>query len=264
MITFNQSTKSYIIRNIYLKRKRYYNCKVKNNMRIWGGTTVLITKQPDSVIAEAYRGLKTNIQYSSIDEQYKVLVITSAIPGEGKTTVAANLALALAESEKRVLLIDCDFRKPSLYKQFIICNMSGISQILTNELKLQEVLVSYNDNLDIIPSGGKVPNPSEMLSSKAMDDFLNDMKECYDYIILDTPPMKAAADAQVLISRADAVLFVIKSNSTKKEDIKEAIDLIEKVQGKIIGTVLNQSKSTIENYYYYIDYGKKAKRRKRR
>ena len=158
----------------------------------------IVEKKPKSVAAEAYRSLRTNIQYSSFDNKYQTLVVTSANPDEGKTTVAGNLALALAQGESKVLLVDCDMRRPSIHKTFKISNTYGISDLLVGNKKLESVANKYNDNLSIVPAGKIPPNPAEMLASKAMTAFLEEMKNYFDYIVLDTPPLQAVTDAQVL------------------------------------------------------------------
>ena len=179
-----------------------------------------VEKKPKSIVAEAYRSLKTNIQYSSFDKEYKTIVITSANPDEGKTTTAGNLALTLSEGESRVLVIDCDMRKPSLHKKFKVTNSYGISDILIKKKTVKEAAHNYNKNLTIITLGSKTPNPSEMLASKVMTAFLEEMKEHFDYIILDTPPLQAVADAQILSTKVDKIIIVVRAGITKKGILK--------------------------------------------
>ena len=167
----------------------------------------IVQKNPKSIAAEAYRSLKTNIQYSSFDKEYKTIVITSSNPGEGKSTTSGNLALTLAEGESRVLLVDCDMRKPSMHKNFRVTNTYGIADILLQRKKVMDVAHMYNKNLSIITAGKVPPNPAEMLGSKAMSAFLEEMKDHFDYIILDTPPVQVVADAQIL--SPDAIEFKI-------------------------------------------------------
>ena len=211
---------------------------------------VMETK-PKSMEAEAYRSLRSNIEYSAFDEEYKVIVVTSSVPSEGKSITAGNLALALAQSGKKVLLVDCDIRRPSIHKKFKISNVLGISDLLLDKGTMESVATNYIDNLTIITSGKIPPNPAEMLASKVMTQFLQEMRDHFDYIILDTPPLQAVTDAQILATKADGVLLVVRSNSTKKDDVEEAVDLINKVNGKIIGTVLNGVDNIHKKYYYY-------------
>lgn len=211
----------------------------------------VVEKKPKSVAAEAYRSLKTNIQYSSFDKEYKTIVITSANPGEGKSTTAGNLALTLAEGEAKVLLVDCDMRKPSMHKNFRVTNTYGISDVLLQKQKVMDVAHMYNKNLSIITAGKIPPNPAEMLASKAMTLFLKEMKEHFDYIVLDTPPVQAVADAQILSTKVDGTLVVVRAGVTKKDDVHNSVASLKKVNANIIGTVLHAVDNSKNKYYYY-------------
>ena len=222
----------------------------------------IVEKKPKCVAAEAYRSLRTNIQYSSFDKKYQTLVVTSANPGEGKSTVSGNLALVLAQGESKVLLVDCDMRRPSVHKKFRISNTYGISDLLVGNKKIESVAHKYNDNLTIVPSGKIPPNPAEMLGSKAMTEFLEEMKKHFDYIVLDTPPLQAVADAQILSTKVDGSLIVVRAGVTKKDAVHNAVSIINKVNGNIIGTVLNGADNSKDKYYYY--YGDEDSRTGRR
>ena len=211
----------------------------------------IVQKNPKSIAAEAYRSLKTNIQYSSFDKEYKTIVITSSNPGEGKSTTSGNLALTLAEGESRVLLVDCDMRKPSMHKNFRVTNTYGIADILLQRKKVMDVAHMYNKNLSIITAGKVPPNPAEMLGSKAMSAFLEEMKEHFDYIILDTPPVQAVADAQILSTKVDGTIIVVRAGVTKKEDVHDTVNILKKVNANIIGTVLHAVDNSKNKYYYY-------------
>ena len=211
----------------------------------------VMEKAPKSIDAEAYRSLRSNIEYSSFDDEYRVIVVTSSVPGEGKSTTAGNLAIALAQSGNSVLLVDCDMRKPSIHKKFKISNAAGTAELLLRKKLFEEVANKYNENLTIITAGKIPPNPSEMLASRAMTAFIKEMKKEFKYIILDTPPLQAVTDAQVLSTKADGVLLVVRAGSTKKDAVLNSVDLIKKVQGKVIGTVLNGVENKKNSYYYY-------------
>ena len=211
----------------------------------------VMEKAPKSIDAEAYRSLRSNIEYSSFDDEYRVIVVTSSVPGEGKSTTSGNLAIALAQSGNRVLLVDCDMRKPSIHKRFKISNAAGTAELLLRKKSFEEVANNYSENLTIITAGKIPPNPSEMLASRAMTAFIEEMKKEFKYIILDTPPLQAVTDAQVLSTKADGVLLVVRAGSTKREMVFNSVDLIKKVQGKVIGTVLNGVENKKNNYYYY-------------
>ena len=211
----------------------------------------VMEKAPKSIDAEAYRSLRSNFEYSSFDDEYRAIVVTSSVPGEGKSTTSGNLALSLAQSGNKVLLVDCDMRKPSIHKKFKISNMSGTAELLLRKESFEDVANCYNENLTIITAGKIPPNPSEMLSSRAMTAFIKEMKKEFKYIILDTPPLQAVTDAQVLSTKVDGVLLVVRAGSTKRDAVLNSVDLIKKVQGKVIGTVLNGVENKKNNYYYY-------------
>lgn len=220
----------------------------------------IVQKNPKSIAAEAYRSLKTNIQYSSFDKEYKTIVITSSNPGEGKSTTSGNLALTLAEGESRVLLVDCDMRKPSMHKNFRVTNTYGIADILLQRKKVMDVAHMYNKNLSIITAGKVPPNPAEMLGSKAMSAFLEEMKEHFDYIILDTPPILPVTDSKLLAIKADATVVVVRSEVSKSKHVSQAFKELEKVNANIIGTILNDVEMYSEKLYY--DYSNKSKKSK--
>ena len=209
----------------------------------------IVERKPKSIQAEAYRSLRTNIQYSSFDKEYKTLVVTSANPGEGKTTVSSNLALVLSQGEKKILLIDCDMRRPSIHKRFRVTNTHGITDLLLGKKSIDSVINKFNNNLHIITSGKIPPNPAEMLDSKVMTKFLDAMKNEYDYIVIDTPPIQAAADAQILSTKTDGILVVVRAGETKKDIVIDSISKLKKVNANIIGTVLNGVENKNEKYY---------------
>ena len=211
----------------------------------------VVESKPKSIVAENYRVLRTNIQYSSFDVEVKTIVITSSEPGEGKSTTAGNLALSFAQAEKSTIIVDCDLRKPSLHKKFKISNISGLSDVLIGKEKLEVSIHKHNSKLDILTSGKIPPNPSEMLGSKAMGRLIEVLKENYDVVILDTAPLQAVTDAQILSTKADGVILVVRADSTKKESVLQAKSLLEKVGANILGTVLNGVENSRKKYYYY-------------
>ena len=215
----------------------------------------IVEKDPKSISAESYRTLRTNLQYSSFDEEYKVIVVTSSEPGEGKSTTAGNLALSIAQGDKKVALIDCDLRKPSLHKKFGLSNTVGLSDVIVGKESISIVGHRYNNNLTVLTSGKIPPNPSEMLGSKSMKALIEALKKVFDYVILDTPPVQAVTDAQILSTRADGTLLVVRAEKTKKESVLNSVNLLKKVNANIIGTVLNGVDAKRSNYYYY--YGNK-------
>ena len=211
----------------------------------------VVEDKPKSIAAEAYRTLRTNIQYSSFDKEIRSIAVTSAEPAEGKSTVAGNLALSFAQNDKKVILLDCDLRKPSVHKNFRISNIKGLSEVLLGKVDINDVIQKRNDNLDVLTSGKIPPNPSEMLSSMAMTNLIEELKEKYEIIILDTAPLKAVTDAQILATKVDGTILVTRAERTKKEAVLEAKSLLEKVGANIIGTVLHAVENNKNKYYYY-------------
>jgi capsular exopolysaccharide synthesis family protein len=211
----------------------------------------IVESKPKSIGAENYRVLRTNIQYSSFDNEVKTIVITSSEPGEGKSTTAGNLALSFAQAEKKTIIVDCDLRKPSLHKKFKISNINGLSDVLIGREKLEVAIHKHNNKMDILTSGKIPPNPSEMLGSKAMSRLIEVLKGNYDIVILDTAPLQAVTDAQILSTKADGVILVVRAEATKKESVTQAKSLLDKVGANILGTVLNGVENSRKKYYYY-------------
>ncbi|MEW8992895.1 CpsD/CapB family tyrosine-protein kinase [Clostridium sp.] len=210
----------------------------------------IVEKEPKSIVAESYRTLRTNLQYSSFDSDYKVIVITSSNPSEGKSTIAGNLALSLSKGDKKVILVDCDLRKPTLHKRFKMSNVTGLSEIILEKETNVIVGQRYNENLIVITAGTIPPNPSEMLGSKYMSNLIDALRELYDYVILDTPPIQLVTDAQILSAMADGTILVVRAEETKKSSVHNAIDLLRKVNANIIGIVLNGVENKGNSYYY--------------
>lgn len=217
----------------------------------------VVEQKPKSVAAEAYRTLRTNIQYSSFDKKIQTLVVTSAEMAEGKSTVAGNIALSFAQDEKKVILIDCDLRKPSVHKNFKVSNMVGVSEILLGKVKLEDAVQKRNDNFYFLTSGKIPPNPSEMLGSSSMENLLEDLKNKFDFIVLDTAPLQAVTDAQILATKVDGTILVTRAEQTKRDSVIEAKNLLDKVGANVIGSVLHAIGNTRGKYYYY--YGKSEK-----
>jgi len=206
-------------------------------------------------IVEAYKTLRTNIQFSSLDKPLQTILITSSGPSEGKSTISSNLAITMAQSEFRVLLVDCDLRKPSLHRAFNLVNARGLTNILAEHLDYKTFANEVGvPNLDVITSGPKPPNPSELLGSQRMQDFLAEVKKDYDIIILDTPPVVPVTDAAVLSRIADGVLLVTAYGRTTYEMAAKAKDNLQKVNANILGVVINSVPTQGNTYYYYYYY----------
>ena len=217
--------------------------------------TLIARDQVKSPITEQYRTIRTNMQFSAIDEDLRSVLVTSTGPSEGKSLTTANLAIVFAQQGKKVLLIDADLRKPTVHYTFRLNNTFGLSNYLVGDYELEKTVQKTNvDNLDIMTCGPIPPNPSELLGSKSMKKLLENSQEIYDIVIFDTPPVLAVTDSQILSNLVDGVLLVVRSKQTEKEAAKRAKDLLEKADANILGAVLNDRDVKEGGYYYY--YGK--------
>jgi succinoglycan biosynthesis transport protein ExoP len=217
----------------------------------------LVTQsRPQSQMAESYRALRTSLLLTSLGAPPKVILITSALPQEGKTTTSINTAIVLAQKGTRVLLIDADLRRPSIHKTLGMGPKTGLSNVLTGSATLQQAVVksSIVPTLFILPAGTQPPNPAELLASSNMKDILAELREQYDHIIVDTPPTLSVTDAVVMSTRADAVVLVIRSGQTTKQALRRSRDLLMQVNAHIAGVLLNAVDLTSPDYYYYYEY----------
>lgn len=216
----------------------------------------LITiKNPKSPISESYRTLRTNIQFSSFDKKIDTVFVTSATPGEGKSTTASNLAAVMAQNGCKTILVDCDLRKPSIHKKFGISNLKGLTDLLIQNGKIENIIQKSSvENLHVLTSGSKPPNPSELLSSNKMREFIKMCKNYYDFIVLDTPPVGVVTDAQLISQYCDGGVLVVASGEAEREAVKKSTELIKKVGGKILGAVLNKVDTKTQRGYHYYDY----------
>jgi capsular exopolysaccharide synthesis family protein len=215
---------------------------------------IITVTNPRSPISESYRALRTNIEFSSIDEQLQVLMVSSAGPGEGKSTTITNLAVTFAQSEKRVVLVDADLRKPTAHHTFSISNRYGLSSVISQQCSLEEAIqMSDIPNLDVITSGAIPPNPAEMMNSKRMTLIIEKLRQMYDIILIDTPPLLAVTDAQIVATKSDGVILVVDQGKVKREIASKAVKNLESVNARILGVVLNnvKRKANEEAYYYY-------------
>ncbi|MGQ8870914.1 CpsD/CapB family tyrosine-protein kinase [Paenibacillus sp. TSA_86.1] len=204
-----------------------------------------------SHISEGYRKLRTNIQFSSIDNHIHKIMIASAESGEGKTTTISNLAVTYAQEGKKVLLIDADLRNPSLHRVFSVPNHVGLSSVLSNQYAMEEVLRdSYIDNLQLFTSGPIPPNPSEMIGSNRMKSLMERLENQYDVIMFDTPPVLSVTDALIVSSLCDGVLLVVNAGKVKKELVKKTKAHLEHVNARILGVILNNLKASAGSVSY--------------
>lgn len=214
----------------------------------------LITQlNPKSPISEQYRSIRTNIQFSAVDESIQSIVITSPGPSAGKSITAANLAVVYAQQGMKTLLIDADLRKPTVHYTFRLDNLRGLSSVLIGEASFEDAVETGTiGDLHILSCGPIPPNPAELLSSKRMEELIAYAEDHYDFVIVDTPPILAVTDAKIVSQIVDGTIFVVRSGVTEKEEMKKAKEImLSGGQTRILGAVLNDVPKNEETYYYY-------------
>lgn len=215
------------------------------------GTELIVHEQPNSSVAEAARALRTNLMFSAPDAPQDVLVVTSGAPLEGKTTVACWIATALAQTGKRVLLLDCDLRRPRLHRVYGRSNDIGVSSAVIEALSLDDIdLSTVVPNLDVLPAGPHVPNPAELLQSERFEAFLDRIKQRYDRIVIDTPPVNAVTDAAILSAKGDGTILVVRAHRTPYDSAVQSVRTLEDVSTPIRGVVLNAFDQKRAGYRY--------------
>jgi len=214
---------------------------------------VLITlTEPKSAASEAFRTLRTNIQFAGLDQPCRTILITSAGPEEGKTTSAANFGVVSAQAGLRVCVIDSDLRRPTLHRLFKLSNARGLTTALVEGLSFAELAQpSGVPNLSILPSGPLPPNPAELVGSHRMRECLHAAAEAFDLVLCDSPPLMAVGDAAALAAQCDGVIFVIRVGKTPNDVLRRVVDQIDAVKGRILGVVLNRADPRRDGYYYY-------------
>lgn len=216
-------------------------------------------RDPKSPVSEAYRTLRTNLEFSSFNKKLRSISVTSPGPGEGKTTTISNLATAMAQTNQKVLLIDGDLRRPQIHKLFDLTNYVGLTNILAQHLELEKVVKkSQIAGLDILTSGPKPPNPSEILGCNTMRGFIEDLSNKYDKILIDSPPIGVVTDGAVLATVVDGTILVVLAGKTHIEEAQRAKQILQNVNANILGVLLNKVPVGGGSYYnYYLDENEK-------
>lgn len=206
-------------------------------------------------LAEAFRTLRANLSFSGPPETRTLLLVTSTAPDDGKTTVVANLGGVLAQAGDRVLVVDCDLRKPTLHRMLAVPNHRGLTNVLVQRVPLEELLLDGPvPGLKVLTSGPVPPNPAELLGSSEMSDLLGLLRENYDTVLIDTPPLLAVADAAVLAPLVDGVILVVSAWNARVDMVQEALEQLEKARARVLGVVLNRTRIPARDYYYYYYY----------
>ncbi|MGO4940681.1 CpsD/CapB family tyrosine-protein kinase [Fundicoccus sp. Sow4_D5] len=210
---------------------------------------------PKANQAEQFRTIRTNINFAQLEKNVKSLLVSSSIPNEGKSTLTANLAYVMAQTGKKVLLVDADLRKPTVHRTFKLNNTQGLTTLIADEnetIKFNQIVqYSRELNLYFLPSGPVPPNPSELLGSAKMRSILNTLENHFDLIIFDAPPITAVTDPQILATLVDGVVFVIRQGFVGKDKVKEAILSLKNLNTTILGYVFNDVPKSSGKYYYY-------------
>jgi capsular exopolysaccharide synthesis family protein len=213
-----------------------------------------------SPIAEGFRQLRTNLQFLEVDDPPRVIVVTSSLPGEGKSTTAINIALALAEADHKVVLVDGDMRRPKLDTYLDLIGSVGLSTVLAGRASLHEVLQTTRfPGLTVLTSGALPPNPSELLASLAAKKLLSELSGEFDYVIVDSSPLLAVTDAAILAAESDGVLVIAKFAKTKREQLAQSVGNLTHVGARILGAIFVMSPARTNEHYYHSYYGKEEK-----
>ncbi len=218
---------------------------------------LILDGHAQSIRAEAFRQLRTNLQFVDVDRPAKTVVITSSVPDEGKSTTATNLAVIFAEAGKKVLLIEGDLRRPRVAEYLGLEGTIGLTNVLAGQVAVDEVLQSWGrGGLTVLPSGSVPPNPSELLGSRSMIELLEKMGAQFDLVLIDTPPLLPVTDAAVLAAHADGALLVVRHGDTSRQQVSTAASALKRVDARLLGCVLNMAPSSgPDSYGYGYGYG---------
>lgn len=247
-----------------LRRKRHLTAPMAANTAL--SPSIITFHEPKSPFSEAYRAVRTNLLFATFNAPFKTIMVTSAVPAEGKTTTSVNLANVLAQNGARVLLLDADLRRPHVHSVLGLVRSPGLSDVLAHGMDLHEVIqTTAIPNLMVIPSGHLPPNPSELLGSERLKELLARLGQEFDVIICDVPSVVVVTDALLLARCVDQVLMVVSVNNARRQTILRALEMLETSRCSIAGLVLNGLKpSRLRHYYYYYYYDDQARRKQKR
>jgi capsular exopolysaccharide synthesis family protein len=222
-------------------------------------TAVIATSNPNAFRAEAYRHVQTSLQFVDADDEMKVVVVTSCVPEEGKSTTVCNLALSLAEAGQRILLIDGDLRRPRAARYLGLPSGAGLTSVLVGKASLDEVIQSWGDHtFSVLASGPVPPNPSKLVGSKHMRQVLDELRGRYDMVLIDAPPVLPVADAIVLSAASDGALLVVRHGRTRRDQVVKAVTALRRAEVEVLGAVLNMAPRRGPDSYYYYGYSSQS------
>ncbi|MDP5183846.1 polysaccharide biosynthesis tyrosine autokinase [Blastococcus sp. BMG 814] len=223
-----------------------------------GEQHVLASADRQSATAESFRAIRTNLQFLDVDHPPKVIVVASSVPGEGKSTLAVNLSIALAQGGSRVMLVEADLRRPRVTRYMGLVSGAGLSNVLAGTADIDEVAQTWGDDkLSVLAAGPMPPNPSELLGSEQMRSLLDGLRSTHDYVVIDTPPLLPVTDAAVLSVLADGCVVTTRYGKTRREQLEEATRVLARVDGKLLGVVLNRvppASAVAQGYGYGYGY----------
>lgn len=237
---------------------KLFNRKKKKNKEMVDGAAFTLSDKSKFAIVESYKSARTNIMFSLSASDKKIFAVTSYSKGEGKSTVSANLAISFSKMEKKVLMIDCDLRRPNIHNIFKLDNSAGLSNVIGKMVGFEDA-VKRNalNNLDIITAGTIPPNPSELMCSSTFVDLIEKLSQEYDYIIIDTPPIGVVADALLLKDLIAGFVVVLRERSTTHGDLQKLLDSVKLADSKVLGMITvgcSMSKKRSKKGYYYYQY----------
>jgi len=238
--------------------KNFFGGHKENQETQKNGVMLVTFAEPKHVVSEQFRTVRTNIEFAGAAlDKCQVVMFTSSAMSEGKSTVSANVAVTWAQAGKKVLLIDADLRRPTVQATFRKLNLDGVTTVLTGKTTAEQVVEdTYVNNLSVITSGPVPPNPSELLNSKRMGQLIDWSRENFDIIVLDTPPVLAVSDVQVLVPKTDGVVVVANMGKTLKGDLRRTVEVLKLANAKILGSVERvKSKHSDMGYGYGYGYG---------
>lgn len=219
------------------------------------GVGLVSYTEPNGMIAEQFKTIRTNIQFSSVDKQLQSILFTSSEPSEGKSTISNNMAVTWADQGTKVVLVDADLRRPTVHRSFDVSNRMGLTNYLSGNADLSAVVrETMVKDLSVITSGPVPPNPAELLGSKRIENLLGELTAEFDLVIVDAPPVNTVTDAQLLASRIDGTVLVVPQGIADKNGVRRAKQLLETVHANILGTVMNRVTAQKSVGYYGGNY----------